>query len=182
MAFVSHQGRLLIAAPMLLDPNFHRAVVLLTEHTEDAAMGLVLNRPMPIVAADAVPVLGALIDDASPLYQGGPVQPASVLALADFTDPQESAGIAFGNVGYVNAEVDVDDLRPVVKRVRVFAGYSGWGPMQLEGELDEEAWILADADPEDVFGPPEQLWRRTLERLGGRYRIVATMPDDPRLN
>ncbi len=182
MAFVSHHGKLLIAAPILVDPNFHRAVVLLTEHTEEAAMGLVLNRPMPIVAADAVPVLAEVVDDGSPLYQGGPVQPASVLALADFVDPEQSAGIAFGTIGYVNAEMETVELAPLVQRVRVFAGYSGWGPQQLEGELEEEAWIIADAEADDVFGPPELLWRRALERLGGHYRIVATMPDDPRLN
>jgi putative transcriptional regulator len=182
VAFVSHQGRLLIAAPVLIDPNFHRTVVLLTEHTEEAAMGLVLNRPMPIVAAEAVPVLAEVVDDGAPLYQGGPVQPASVLALADFVDPAQSAGIAFGSVGYVDAEMGTDELAPLVQRIRVFAGYSGWGPSQLEGELAEDAWFVADADPEDVFGPPEDLWKRVLERLGGHYAFVATMPENPRLN
>ena len=181
-SFASLRGHLLVAAPGLLDPNFRRSVVLLTEHDEEAAMGVVLNRRLEIAVAEAVPALAGLVEDGALLHQGGPVQASSVLALADFREPSLSAGLAFGSIGYLRGDEDPAALVGDVTAVRVFSGYSGWGPGQLEAELAEEAWITVVAEADDVFGDSDGLWRRALERKGGHYRLVARMPDDPSLN
>jgi putative transcriptional regulator len=184
MPFASLQGQLLVAAPLLVDPNFRRSVVLVCEHSPESAMGLILNRPTAIVANDAVPVLERVLAPADRLHEGGPVQRASILALAEFRDPELSGGIAFGNVGYVAADTDADVLRDGITRIRVFAGYAGWGAGQLDDELDGAAWIPAPAHPDDIFGgtPTDGLWSAALERLGGRYRLLARMPADPSVN
>jgi putative transcriptional regulator len=181
-SFASLRGHLLVAAPDLLDPNFRRSVVLLTEHDVEAAMGVVLNRRLEVAVADAVPALAELVEQGAQLYQGGPVQTGSVLALADFREPSLSAGLAFGSVGYLRGDEDPTALVGDVGAVRVFSGYSGWGPGQLEAELSQDAWITLPAQPDDVFGEPDGLWSRVLERKGGHYRIVARMPDDPSVN
>jgi putative transcriptional regulator len=183
MAFSSLQGYLLVAAPILVDPNFKRSVVLITEHTPESAMGLVLNRPTALEAQDAVPLLAPLVEPLDRVHEGGPVERASILALAEFRDPAYSGGMAFGAVGYVAADRDMDELRDAVTRIRVFAGYAGWGSGQLDGEVTEEAWITVPAHPDDVFGDaPSSLWSRALERKGGRYRLIARMPIDPSVN
>lgn len=180
--FVSLQGSLLVASPDLLDPNFRRTVVLLTEHDAEAAMGVVLNRRLEISVVEAVPVLADLVEDGAQVFAGGPVQSGSVLALADFCEPAPSVALAFGTIGYLRGDEDPAGLVGDVTAVRVFSGYSGWGPGQLEAELAQEAWITVPAVADDVFGDPDGLWSRVLERKGGRYRLVARMPDDPSLN
>jgi putative transcriptional regulator len=180
--FVSLQGSLLIASPALLDPNFRRTVVLLTEHDAEAAMGVVLNRRLEVAVVDAVPVLADLVEEGAQVFEGGPVQSGSVLALADFCEPAQSAALAFGSVGYLRGDEDPAALVGDVTAVRVFSGYSGWGPGQLEAELEQEAWITLPAVVDDVFGDPDGLWSRALARKGGRYKLVASLPDDPSLN
>lgn len=173
-----------MAAPNLVDPNFRRAVVLMLEHTDEGALGLVLNRPTPLVARDALPgrLAGALPGEEH-VHQGGPVQPDAVIVLADFADPERAAAIAFGNVGIVDPEAEAADLEGAVRAIRAFGGYAGWGGGQLEQEIAEEAWIDAAGTPGDVFTrEPERLWGRVLERKGGTFRLVARMPDNPELN
>jgi putative transcriptional regulator len=177
-------GQLLVAAPPLHDPNFFRTVILVLDHDEHGALGLVLNRPGELVASDVVPRLAPLLDDAAILYVGGPVQQEGVIGLAEYRDPETyGAEPVVGPVGVLDADLDPDELRDGVARVRAFQGYAGWGPGQLEGELGEEAWIVAPARASDAFDDdPRTLWRRALERLGGRYSMVARMPDDPAVN
>jgi putative transcriptional regulator len=181
----SLRGTLLIAAPSLVDPNFARAVVLVAEHGEDGAMGLVLNRPTEVVVADAVPMLADLVDEdddaGAVVFEGGPVQPHAVVALAEFDDPAEAAVVAFGRIGFLRADADPDEVG--LGRARVFAGYAGWGPGQLEGELAQESWILEPAQETDVFGQaPADLWRQVLRRKGGAFAMLAFLPDDPAMN
>jgi putative transcriptional regulator len=177
-------GRLLVAAPPLHDPNFFRAVILLLDHDEHGALGLVLNRPGEIVACDVVPRLAPLLEESAVLYVGGPVQQEGVIGLAEYRDPASlGAQPVVGPVGVLDADLDPDDLREGVARVRAFQGYAGWGPGQLEAELDEEAWIVAPALAADAFDDdPGTLWRRALERLGERYAMIARMPDTPEYN
>jgi putative transcriptional regulator len=179
----SLRGKLLVAAPTLIDPNFRRTVVLICEHSEEAAMGVVLNRPLDVTVHAAVPLLAELVEATEPVFQGGPVQPSSVLALGEFSAPEAAAEIAFASVGFVPANGELAELQSATRRVRVFAGYAGWGPAQLEGEVAEEAWIVEEALVDDVFAAGDvDLWSRVLERKGGDYRIVARMPLDPTLN
>jgi putative transcriptional regulator len=181
-AVESFRGHLLVASPALLDPNFRRTVVLVTEHTEDGAAGLVLNRPSPVDVAGAVPQLEPCVDDGEPVWVGGPVQPEAVLVLGEFVDPDDAAVPLFGALGFPSL-ADPDEIVPATTRRRVFAGYAGWGVGQLEAEVADEDWILEPALPDDAFtDDPEELWRDVLRRKGGIYELVARMPEDPRVN
>ena len=179
----SLRGQLLIATPTLNDPNFWRTVVLIAEHSEDGAMGLVLNRPLEVLVQDAVESLAQFVDQDDSVYQGGPVEPQAVLALAEFIDPSKAASLAFGQVGFVSADADVDMLGPSLARTRVFAGYAGWGAGQLETEIEEEAWVVELAHPADVFAEDaELLWASVLRRRGAIGEMLAMMPPDPSVN
>ncbi len=180
---MSLKGQLLVAAPGLRDPNFHRTVVLIGEHGADGAMGVVLNRPSDVTVADAVEALVPLVGADTLVYVGGPVEESAVVVMAEFEDASDSSGIVFENVGFVPGEPEAGAEHARVRAARVYAGYSGWGPGQLDEELAENAWIVAPALVEDVFGDdPDGLWSRVLRRLGGRFRMIAAMPPDPRLN
>jgi putative transcriptional regulator len=172
----SLRGSLLIAAPSLFD-YFRRSVVLVLEHTEEGAMGVVLNRTSEAEVAEAVPALAGLVGDGAMVRIGGPVSPDAVVALGEFDDPSEASTHVVGTVGVVDPERSHSSLR----RVRVYAGYAGWGPGQLEGEIEQDAWIVESASPEDAFRD-DDLWASALARKGGAYALLATMPSDPSLN
>ena len=176
------RGSLLLAAGGLFDPNFRRTVVLIAEHGEEGALGLVLNRPAKVRVQDATPLLSGLVEPEAPLFVGGPVQPEAVLVLAEFTDAVFADRPVVGAVGFADPGLDPTLVQGIV-RARVFAGYSGWGPGQLEGEMGESAWIVEPALPDDVFTfEPERLWTSVLRRKGGGYRMLSLMPDDPSSN
>lgn len=178
----SLRGKLLIASPALGDPNFERSVVLITEHGDDGAMGIVLNRPSETEVEGVVPELSAIAGP-EPIFVGGPVQPESLVVLGEFIDPDKAAWIVTADVGLVSASTDLEELPAAVKRGRVYAGYSGWAPGQLEGELEEDAWIIEAPFPAELFpDEPAELWSSVLERMGGEYALVARMPDDPSVN
>jgi len=181
----SLRGKLLLASPTMADPNFSRSVVLIAEHTEEGAMGLVLNRPAETTVGEAVPELTWLTDGGDDaVWVGGPVAAASVIVLAEFEDPSQAAVVVEGDLGFVPAEIeDRDELAANVRRARIFAGHSGWGPGQLEAELDEDSWIVEPARRTDVFTQdPESLWSAVLRRKGREYVLLATMPMDPSQN
>jgi len=179
----SLKSQLLVASPQLGDPNFSRTVVLITEHNAEGAMGVVLNRPAATTVAEAAPELEALVPPGDDVYVGGPVQPSSVIVLAEFRATMENAVPVFGSVGFVGAGSDPGDLAAAVSRARVFAGFAGWTTGQLETELGRDDWFLEPARADDVFSPaPEELWSDVLQRKGGEYALVARMPVDPSLN
>jgi putative transcriptional regulator len=171
----SLRGKLLIAAPSLFD-FFRRTVILMVEHNEEGAFGLVLNRASETTVAEAVPVLSELAGADQPVRIGGPVGPDSVVVLGEFEDPEDSPKIIVGDIGVVDPE-DGAELR----RARVYAGHSGWGPGQLESELEGDAWLVEPASPEDPFRS-DDIWSGALQRRGGEYALLATMPEDPSLN
>lgn len=178
----SLRGKLLIASPALVDPNFARAVVLITEHNDEGAMGVVLNRPSETAVEDVASELSELVVD-EPVFIGGPVQPQALVVLAEFNDPEAAAWIVAADVGFVSAETEYDDLARAIRRGRVYAGYSGWGAGQLEGELAEDAWIVEPPMPAELFpDDPLALWQDVLARKGGQFALIARMPDDPSLN
>jgi putative transcriptional regulator len=177
------RGWLLVASPTLHDPNFRRTVILVGEHSDEGAMGLVLNRPSPVSVEEAVPPLASLVEDEDLVHVGGPVQPQAIVVLGEFESPEKAGSIVLGSIGFLPATVEDDHDLGVVPRVRVFAGYSGWAPGQLEDEIDEDAWIVSAATPDDVFtDDPDGLWTQVLRRMGGRYALLATMPHDPGTN
>jgi len=179
----SVRGALLVAGPLLVDPNFWRTVVLVVEHSDEGAFGLVLNRPSETTVGDAVPELNDVLDAGQALHIGGPVQPSAVVVLARFEDPGDAALMAFDDVGVLAAAAAPEELAAGVRCARAFVGHAGWGPGQLESELEREDWILEPARREDAFtAEPERLWSSVLARKGGRYALVARMPPDPSLN
>jgi putative transcriptional regulator len=176
------EGQLLIASPALLDPNFRRTVVLITEHSDEGAAGLVLNRPSPSSVSELVPELEPLVEDEEQVWLGGPVQPNAVLVLGEFVDPEDAAVPLFGSLGFPALD-DPGEVVPATTRRRVFAGYAGWGAGQLENELGHEDWIIEEASNDDAFTEnPENLWSDVLRRKGGIYELVARIPEDPSVN
>jgi len=172
----SLRAQLLIAAPSLHD-YFRRTVVLVIEHTPEGALGVVLNRASEALVADAIPALSELAEDDDLIRVGGPVSPEAVLALGEFGDPSEAGTAVVGTLGTLDPDAANESLR----RVRVYAGYAGWGAGQLDGEVEQGAWIVDAASPEDPFRQGD-IWSDALRRKGGGYRLLATMPSDPSLN
>jgi putative transcriptional regulator len=176
-------GQLLLASPALRDPNFARTVVLVSVHSEQGAMGVVLNRPSAVTVGEAVPQLEQAVAEREPVYVGGPVQPSSIVFLAEFLDPSLAGLLVFGRVGFPAPDAAIDELTEATARRRVFAGYAGWGEGQLDTEVDQGDWIAQAALPEDVFTEiPRELWSRVLTRKGGSYALIARMPTDPSVN
>jgi putative transcriptional regulator len=178
------RGKLLLASPTLLDPNFVRTVILIAEHTDEGAMGLVLNRPAASTVAEAVPDLTWLAGEDELVYVGGPVAETAVIVLAEFAWPEVAGALVEDDLGFIGTDADDPEaLEGAVRRARVFAGHAGWGPGQLEGELEEEAWIVEPPLRDEIFTEdPQGLWAAVLRRKGRRYALLATMPLDPSLN
>lgn len=168
-------GNLLVASPSLGDPNFYRSVVLLVEHGPEGAAGVILNRPSTTGPGDELPDWAPLLAQPDVVFIGGPVEPQAAVGLAREGSDEVLPGVAMVDLSAQPAVVDT--------AVRVYAGYAGWGPGQLEAELEENAWLVLTARDEDVFtGAPERLWREVLRRQPGRLAFLANFPDDPRLN
>jgi putative transcriptional regulator len=178
----SLRGRLLISSGGLYDPNFRHTVVLVGEHNADGALGVVLNRSLEVTVDAVLPPLGHLVSPGTQLFQGGPVQPESPILLAELTDPYLLDIPVFGSVGFLVGDV-AREIEPSLLKARVFLGYAGWGPGQLEMELAADSWILEPARVEDVFTEaPDSLWRRVLERKGPEFLRLSRMPYDPSMN
>jgi putative transcriptional regulator len=179
----SLRGQLLVAGPGLHDPNFRRTVVLLGEHGEDGAMGLVLNRVSSVTVEDAVPPIADLVGDGQLVHVGGPVQPQAVVVLADFVEPHRAGALVLDTIGFLPGDVDDESDLGELRKARVFAGYAGWGPGQLEEELAEQSWVVLPARASDVFTEaPEELWAEVLRRQGGGLAVLALLPEDPQVN
>ena len=178
----SLRGCLLISSGGLYDPNFRHTVVLIGEHNSDGALGVVLNRALNVTVQETVPILSHLVPPGASLFEGGPVQPASPVVLAEFAQPELADLLVFGPVGFVVADVS-PDIESSILRARVFGGYSGWGAGQLEAEMAVDSWIVEPAREDDVFtDAPDLLWSRVLERKGSEYRQLSRMPYDPSMN
>ncbi|HTZ87039.1 MAG TPA: YqgE/AlgH family protein [Solirubrobacteraceae bacterium] len=176
-------GQLLLASPALHDPNFERSVVLIGVHSEQGAMGVVLNRPSEVTVGEAAPQLEQAVEESERVFVGGPVQPSSIVFLAEFLDPDPAGVLVLGRIGFPAPDAELQELARATGRVRVFAGFAGWGEGQLEAEIADGDWISQAALPEDVFTElPEQLWSDVLTRKGGSYALVARMPPDPSVN
>lgn len=178
-------GKLLVAAPTLLDPNFARSVVLVLEHSPLGALGVVLNRPGEVPVNGPLPEWEPLVCAPPVLFYGGPVSPEAAIAVAEARPGTTPAGwqSVLTEIGVLDLSTPVEKARPGVARLRIFSGYAGWAPGQLDGELAAGGWIVAEAHPDDpVTAEPEQLWTRVLRRQRGLLAALARFPDDPSLN
>ena len=179
-------GRLLVATPSLVDPNFANAVVLLLDHDGDGSLGVVLNRPSAITVASVLPDWAASVDPPEVLFEGGPVSTDAALAVALVPDAgADPIGFRrlFDRTGIIDLDTPPEVLAPAITRMRVFAGYSGWGSGQLESEIDEGSWYVVDATAHDIFDDePGGLWSAVLRRQPGSLAWVSTRPADPTLN
>jgi putative transcriptional regulator len=157
--------------------------VLVGEHGDTGAMGLVLNRPSEATVTEAVPDFEPLVDDDAVIYVGGPVEQGAITMLAEFDEPDEAATLLVADVGFVRGDADPLLIAAGTRRARVFAGYAGWAPGQLEAELEEESWIVEPPLPDEIFTEdPDGLWSAVLRRKGGQYALVARMPADISVN
>jgi putative transcriptional regulator len=184
-------GRLLVATPLLGDPNFRRAVVLVVEdEPEEGTLGVVLNRPTEVPVGQVLESWTDLVTGPSVVFRGGPVAPNSALALAIVPGDEEPVGwraldgsAVMSRIGLVDLDSPPQLLAGGIASLRVFAGYAGWGPGQLQAEIDEGAWYVLSGEPADAFADePERLWKKVLRRQGGNLAMVANYPDDPALN
>ena len=192
MASEDLAGRLLVATPMLGDPNFRRTVVLVVEHeAEQGTLGVVLNRPTKVPVGQVLEPWTELATDPSVVFTGGPVSPNSALALAHVpgTDepvgwhPLEGGRPEVARLGLVDLDAPPGLLAAAIVSLRVYAGYAGWSSGQLQAEIEEGAWYVLPAETADAFSAdPERLWPAVLRRQGGELAYVATYPDDPGLN
>ncbi len=162
-------GRLLVATPLITDPNFAHTVVYIYAHDEgEGAAGVVLNRPTDEVTVEYLPGWRSVLAAPPTVFWGGPVA-------------QDSGVVVMVRDGSI--ELVGDPEPPPDGRARLFVGQAGWGPAQLEAELAEGAWLVVDAQPDDVLSPfPSELWSRILRRQGGRFAMWATHPLDPSAN
>ncbi len=190
--FNAAAGRLLVATPVLGDPNFRRTVVLIVEHEEEqVTLGVVLNRPTEVPVGQVLEPCTELATDPSVVFSGGPVSPNSALALSLVPGTDEPVGWhpldggppKMSRLGLVDLDAPPGLLAPAITRLRVYAGYAGWGTGQLQGEIDEGAWYVLPAEPADAFSAePTRLWPTVLRRQGGELAYVATYPEDPTMN
>ncbi len=175
MSVDSLAGTFLVATPVIGGDIFWQSVVLLLEHDESGAVGVILNAQTDAAIDEHLPGVGLVASDPANVFIGGPVQPDVAVILvrsfgADFLRPS-----ALGDIGIV----DHDDLPDDIVDLRVFAGYAGWDPGQLEAELAQGAWWVVPADRADVFtGDPETMWDRVVAAAPGRIPLHRTYPVD----
>jgi putative transcriptional regulator len=181
------KGRLLLATPPLEDPNFDRAVIFVLEHHEDGAIGLVLNRPSDEALEAPLDRWIDLQTAPSSVFTGGPVETNAMIGMATtkvvVDEPIEHITPNSGLIASADLSADPAIIAAHINTVRVFRGYAGWGSGQLNIEIDQGAWLVLDAEIEDVFSDrPEELWHTVLKRQPGRLSWLALAPDDLSLN
>lgn len=176
-------GKLLVATPTLVDPNFYRTVLLMIEHNDDGALGLVLNRPTASPVSDHLPDWTAFVAAPDLVFVGGPVANEVAVGLVQEPGrPPEAWHETLPGIGLIDL-TDLPSFYAGVGRARVFSGYAGWDAGQLEFELAAGSWVVLAADADTVFTDlPETLWERVLAGTGGSVSMYVTYPKDPRLN
>ena len=175
MADESLKGKLLVATPALGDPNFFGAVVLLLDHSERGALGVVLNRPSDVAVETTLAQWADVASTPRVVFIGGPMSREAALALVDLAEAvleteeeEEGWRPIVAQVGMVDLRGDPESLGSRVRGVRVFSGHAGWAGGQLESELNSGAWMVAESEPGDVVtAVPSALWYQAIKRLGG---------------
>lgn len=179
------KGKLLISEPFLMDPNFKRSVVLLTDHQEEGTMGFVLNQPSTLILSDLIPDLG---NAEFPVYIGGPVGLDTVHFIHrcyDRLHDGDKIGKDIywgGNFEALKILLESGSIRP--DEIKFFIGYSGWAEGQLDYEIEENTWIVSDQFHQDIVfsDDEEELWKEVIINLGPKYAHVSKFPSNPNLN
>jgi len=174
----SYAGRFLVATPLISTPPFARSVVLLLEHDESGAIGVILNHDSGLPVEDVLPEAAALASDPANVFIGGPVGTDTAIALARAPRGSFLRPAALGTIGLVDPGAPPDNMTAM----RLFAGYAGWDPGQLEGEIAEKAWWVTLADIESTLGDTSDLWRTAIRRSPGLTPLYSTYPRDPSTN
>ena len=183
-----HPGSLLVAMPSLTDPTFAGTVVYVLDHSGSGTLGVVLGRPSQVAIRDVLPGWCDLAVEPGVFHVGGPCETDTALCLATCPTPSADDDSPLRRVAetvyLVDLDSDPDDLQEELTGLRVFAGYAGWSPGQLAGEIAEGAWACVPGRPEDVLsraaGP--DLWRSVMGRQTGRLAVLSTAPADPAVN
>jgi len=178
------KGQLLLDSGQLGGSFFQRTVVLICQHDAEGAFGLVLNRASGSKVGEMI--VADLPDSlkACPLYVGGPVQPSALSYLhtdAFVPDGNVMANLSLGHS--LDTLIEIGESFSPTRKIRLFAGYAGWSPGQLEGEMKRKAWLTHPASLDLVFdADPGKLWQRILAQKGWQYKLLAQMPEDVSLN
>ena len=171
------KGVFLVASRNLVDPNFRQTVVLIVAHGEDGAMGVVVNRPTPLTLGAALPDIEELAERADLLYVGGPVATTQITLLLRAASPPENALHVFQDVYFSGSLTTLMQLirnHDLAETMQAYAGYAGWAPGQLEGELKRGDWSLVEADVETLFSKsPETIWRELNRQASGLWVQAA---------
>jgi len=180
----SLKGHLLLDSGQLRGSFFQRSVVLICQHDPEGAFGLVLNRAAGTNAGDMIVADLPELLRASPLFLGGPVQPSALsFLLTDSFIPDANVmpNLSLGHS--LDALIELGESFSSTQRVKMFAGYAGWSPGQLEDELRRDAWLTHPASLDLIFDvSPNQLWQKILRQKGWQYRLLSQMPEDLSLN
>lgn len=169
-------GKLLVATPLLVDPNFYRTVILMLQDDEEGTVGVVLNRPSDEMVEAHLPEWVDRTQPPKVIHFGGPVEPEVAIGLST-SDEGMPSGLPGLNLVDLSSPPPGDG-----PAVRVYSGYAGWGEGQLEAEIEMGSWYVVQASPDDPFEHPEDQWRRVLRRQPGILSLVSTYPEDVRAN
>jgi putative transcriptional regulator len=189
-------GHLLVASPRLADPNFTRRVILVLDHGDHGALGVVIDRPGGVAVGELLPQWHSLATAPAELFTGGPVARNALIGLVRLTSRPEASEErrleqsgwrmlvdADRPVGTVDLSSDPALIGDSIVGARLFSGYAGWDSDQLEEEIEEGSWYVVPAEARDpISADPEGLWRRVLRRQGGALTVVAGFPEDPAMN
>lgn len=180
----STKGRLLVATPVLSDGVFDRSVVLVLEHDDEGALGIVLNRPSQTEVADPLPGWARLAASPPVVFVGGPVSPDAAVCLARVSDQSTEAWTPLvAGLGSLDLRADPDVAGAGVEELRVYSGYAGWASGQLDDEIEAGAWFVVDThDGDALCADPDGLWQRVLRRQRGTLAMFAAYPEDPSAN
>src|ERR1051325_4615505 len=178
------KGQLLLDSGQLRGSFFQRTVVLVCQHDAEGAFGLVLNRATGSNVGDMIVADLPVALKQCPLYLGGPVQPSALSFLPTGEFLPEASVLPNLSLGHsLDTLIEFGETSPAARKIKLFAGYAGWSPGQLEEEIKRKAWLVHPASLELVFdSKPEELWQTILSSKGWRYRLMSQMPEDPSLN
>lgn len=182
-------GSLLIASATLLDPNFTRCVLLVLDSDSNGSLGVILNRPSEVPVDEVLASWRDVATTPPVLFRGGPVELDAALAVGSMSGSLRDADLPSGwrpltgALGIIDLDSSPDEFLGKLTALRVYAGYTGWGADQLEGEIAEGSWHVVPALGGDVFSSaPDRLWRDVLRRQPSPLSMLATLPEDASLN